>query len=135
MHELTCPVDRVDYPDRCVALYRLVRRGVGVHRLLADDDGTGQEGAEGFREVLLGEAVGVGHQVVRSALLVDLVRGELTEAGHDLGRGGLADRLLNVGRVAGEKLVDGFLVFDHGSMRARTTDKPHPAGGVPVESA
>jgi hypothetical protein len=105
-----------------------------VDRFLADHDGAGQEGAECFGEVLLGQPVGVRHQVVRSALLVDLVRGELTEAGHDLGRGGLAEGLLHVGRVAGEKLVDGFRVVDHDSIRARPTDNPHPMGGLWVES-
>ncbi len=113
--ELTGAVDRVDDPDRGVALERLVDRRVGVHGLLADHHGAGQQRAEVLGEPQLGEPVGVRHQVVRAALLVHLVRGEAAEAGQDLGRGGLADRLLHVGRAAGEKLLDGFRVFDHAS--------------------
>ncbi len=128
VHELAGAVDGVDDPDGGVGLYRVVRGRVGVHRFLADHDRAGQERAERLGEVLLGEPVGVGHQVVRSALLVDLVRGELPEARHDLGRGRLTDRFRHVGRVLCEKLVDGFVVFDHPSMRARPTDNPRPAG-------
>ncbi len=113
VHELTGAVDRVDDPHRYVVLERPVHRRVGVHRLLADDHRAGQQGAEVLGEPQFGEAVGVRHQVVGAALLVDLVRGEVAEAGQDLGRGGLADRFLHVGRAAGEKLVDGFRLFDH----------------------
>lgn len=133
--ELPGAVHRIDDPDGRLALYRLVRSGVGVHRLLADHDGAGQQLGQHLGEIQLGLAVGVRHQVVRAALLVDLVGGELTEARHDLRGRRLADRFFDIGRVPGEKLFDGFVFFDHGSMRARATDNPRPAGGQGVESA
>jgi hypothetical protein len=122
-------------PHGRLAPYRLVDRRVGVHGLLADHDGAGQQRGECVGEVALGQAVGVRHQVVRPGLLVDLVRREPAEAGHDLGRGGRADRLLHIGRVTCEKLFDGFHLFDHGSMRARATDNPRRCGARRVESA
>ncbi len=113
VHELAGAVDGVDYPDRRGALERAVGRGVGVHRLLADHDGAGQQRAERPGEVLLGPSVGVGHQVVGAALLVDLVRGEPAPARHDFQSSGLADGFLHVGGAPSEKLVDGFRVYDH----------------------
>lgn len=104
-----------------------------MDRLLADDDRAGQQLGERLGEVLLGLAVGVRDQVVRAALLVDLVRGQLPEARHDLGGGRLPDRFFDVGRAAREKLVDGFDVFDHGSMTTRATDNPRPSGALRVE--
>jgi hypothetical protein len=105
-----------------------------VDRLLADHDRAGQQLDEYPGEVLLGLAVGVRDQIVRAGLLVDLVCRELPEARHDLGGGGRADRLLDVGGAVGQKLVDGFDVFDHDSMTARATDNPHPAGVLRMES-
>ncbi|GAB2918422.1 hypothetical protein GCM10027075_18070 [Streptomyces heilongjiangensis] len=69
-----------------------------------------------------------------AVLLVDLVLGELPPARHDLGGGGLAHRFFDVGGVPGEKLVDGFTVFDHAPMTARTTDNPYREGALRMES-
>jgi hypothetical protein len=137
VHELPGAVDGVDDPDRRRAADRLVGRGIGVHRLLADHDRAGQQRGERAGEVPLGQAVGVRHEVVRSGLLVDLVRGEPPEPGHDLGGCRRADGVFHVGRAAREKLVDGFGGFggfDHGSMTARPTDNPCPSGVPRVES-
>jgi hypothetical protein len=134
VHELPGAVDRVDDPDGRGAADRLVGRRVGVHRFLADHDRAGQQCGEGGREVLLGQPVGVRHQVVRAGLLVDLVGGELPEPGHYLRGGGRADDVFHFGRAVCEKLVDGFDVFDHGSMTARATDNPHPSGVLGMES-
>lgn len=86
---------------------------------LADHHGAREQPGEGIGQVLLGTPVGDGHQVVRAALLVDLVVGELPEPRHDLDRGGLANGFLDIGQVTGQKL------FDHVSIRPCRTDNPH----------
>ena len=107
VHELAGAVDRVDDPDRGVAAQRIEDGRVGVHRLLADHPGAGQQGRERGGEVFLGEPVGDGDEVVRAVLLHDVVGGELPEARHDLVGRGHADGGLDGGRVDGEEVVRG----------------------------
>lgn len=104
--ELAGAVDRVDDPDRCLPAQGVVHLRIGVHRLLADDHRAGQEAGEGRGEVFLGKAVGGGDEVVRTALLDDLVCGELPVARHDLGGGRCADRRLDLGQVPGKEVID-----------------------------
>src|SRR5690606_41775860 len=57
-----------------------------------------------------------------------LVFGEPAPARHDFLRGGLPDGFLHVDGVPGEKLLDGFVVLDHSSMRPCPLDKPQRPG-------
>lgn len=135
--ELAGAVDRVDDPHQSILAYRVVDRVVGVHRLLADHDGAGQQGAQFTGQIFLGEPVGRGHEVVRAALLGDVTLGELPEAGHHLCGGSGAHGALHLGDPVYEKVVDAFrrcLCFDHASMRARSTDNAYPPGVRGVES-
>jgi hypothetical protein len=118
--ELPGAVDRVHDPHRRVAVQRVGYRRVRVHGLLADHDGAGEQGRQRRGQVLLGEAIRGRHQVVRTALLDDLVRGELPEARHDLGGCGLADRLLHGSEVAIQKVID------HASSQSHPSDIPPP---------
>lgn len=95
---------------------------------LPDDDRAGQQRGQRAGQMLLGELVGDGHQIVGAGLLDDLVHGELPEPGRDLGRGGLADRFFDIGQVMGEKVID------HASIEARASDIPCPGGAGWVES-
>ncbi len=117
MDEQPGAVDRVDDPDRGVAAEGGQHGRIGVHGLLADHDGAGEQRRERGGEVFLGEPVGDGHQVVRPVLLDDLAGGQLPEPRHDLGRGRLADRLFDLGHL---ELVQ--QIFDHVSIEPRVTD-------------
>ncbi len=113
--ELAGAVDRVDDPHGCVASERVVDRRVGVDGLLADDDRAGQQPGQGSGEVLLRQPVGGGDQVVRAALLDDLVCGQLTVARHDLGGGRCPDRRFHLGHRPGVPGGPVQEVIDHDS--------------------
>ncbi len=113
--ELAGAVDRVDDPHGCVAAEGVVDGGVGVHGLLADDDRAGKQPGQRRGEVLLGEPVGGGDQVVGAALLDDLVRGQLAVAREDLGGGRRPDRPLDLGSRPGVPGGPVQEVIDHGS--------------------